>query len=740
MIIKTYNGSSKTAVDKKTGTNGTKPAGSKKTSKLTRKKVLTAIGYLLCAGVMVGSVLMVVVCMYLVNVTKNDEDMLNLTNLKLSFTSVIYYQDRDTGEYKEYQRLDDVENRIWVNLDDMPDNIKNAFIAVEDRNFYNHHGVNFVRTFAAMINEYTPLKLFGSKQGASTITQQLVKNLTNDKSGSGVSGAMRKAREIFRAYILEKQYSKDEILEAYLNTIGLGNNNWAGVQVAANNYFGKDVKDLTLAECASIAVITKNPSQYNPIDNPDANIERRNYALQSMLDRGMISEEDYNRAVAEELHLDQSIHESSTVYSYFTDMVIDRVVSDLMTEYDMTRSEATYYLYNSGLKIYSTVNPTVQSAMEDVMSNKDGIYPTTVNTKKNKDGTTTEQTPQAAMISLDYNGGIVAVVGGLGEKTENRVLNRAVDSVRQTGSTMKPIGAYALAIEYQYLNYSSGLYDDYVFMMPDEDKPGQLKEWPRNYVGAGIYSQVAVPLVHAVKRSLNTCAVRALKMVGVDASYDFLVNSLHITSLTEDDKDYGPLALGSMTHGISPLEMAAAYAIFGNGGKYTTPHCYTTVEDSSGEIILEKKVNSVQAISSQTSYIMNRVMTQVLNSADGRGTGQGLATNRMESLGKTGTTSDDKDHWFIGLTPYYVTASWLGYDDPATLTVRHYATHPPTVAWRKVMNVSQRDLEYKSFDVPNGIVVRDFCVDTGMLANDNCPTREKGYYTEDNMPDVCQSH
>ena len=205
MIIKTYNGSSKTAVDKKTGTNGTKPAGSKKTSKLTRKKVLTAIGYLLCAGVMVGSVLMVVVCMYLVNVTKNDEDMLNLTNLKLSFTSVIYYQDQDTGEYKEYQRLDDVENRIWVNLDDMPDNIKNAFIAVEDRNFRNHHGVNFLRTFAAMINEYTPLKLFGSKQGASTITQQLVKNLTNDKSGSGVSGAMRKAREIFRAYILEKQ-------------------------------------------------------------------------------------------------------------------------------------------------------------------------------------------------------------------------------------------------------------------------------------------------------------------------------------------------------------------------------------------------------------------------------------------------------------------------------------------------------------------------------------------------------
>lgn len=692
----------------------------------------------MCIGIMLGCVGAVLVSMYLVDVTKNDGDSLNLTNLKLSFTSIVYYEDRETGEYKEYQRLDGEENRVWVALDDIPDHVKNAFIAVEDKDFYKHHGVNFVRTFAAMINEYTPIKLFSSKQGASTITQQLVKNLTDDRDGSGIAGALRKVREIFRALVLEKQYSKDEILEAYLNTLRLSYR-WGGVQAGANYFFGKNVSDLTLAEAASLAGITKNPYEYNPYEFPEKNIQRRNDILYFMFEQELITEEEYNAALEEELVLNNSIQQNSAVYSYFTDMVIDQVIDDLMVEYDMTKSEATSYLYNGGLRIYSTVDPNVQSAMEKVMKNdpyyKDGR--TLFSTKENKytkGGEEYTQTPEAAMVSVDYEGGIVGVVGGLGEKTENRVLNRAVDSIRHTGSSMKPIGAYAPALEYHYINYSTAIYDDYCWMEPDDKHPGQEREWPRNYNGK--YSKVPVPVVHAIKKSLNTVAVRTLERLTPEASYDFLTNSLHISSLTSTDIGYSQLALGGMTYGISPLEMAAAYTIFGNSGKYITPYCYTTVEDSNGEVILETRTTTVQAISEETAYIMNRALRQVLVD----GTGAGLGTKRMDSVGKTGTSSDDKDHWFVGVTPYYSTAVWYGYDEPAELVIRDYGAHAPTLAWRNVMDDCQKNLEHKSFKVPKGVVQMEFCRANGCIANANCPDREIGYYTEDNLPPVCTEH
>ncbi len=696
---------------------------------------MVVIGYVCCVGVMVGSVVAVALAWYLADVTKNDETNLTLTNLQLSLTTIIYCQDPVTGEYQEYQRLGGDENRIWVDLEDIPDHVKNAFIAVEDKNFYKHHGVDFFRTFAAMINEYTPIKIFNSKTGASTITQQLVKNLTNDNEGEGLGGAFRKIREIFRAYILEKQYSKDEILEAYLNTLRLSNN-WAGVQAGANNYFGKDVKDLTIAEAASLAGITKNPSVYNPYTHPENNIERRDDILFFMNEQGYITDEEYNSALQEELVLNDNYVETSRENSYFTDMVIDWVVKDLMEQYDLTREEATDRIYNDGLKIYSTVNPKLQSAMEKVMLNEDGRYPTPEanSTKKDENGDYIKQTPQAAMVTVDYNGGIAGVVGGLGEKEGDRVLNRAVDSVRQTGSTMKPIGAYALALEYHYINFSYTLYDDYVEERKDE-ATGQMKPWPRNY--SGTYSNTQITVRQGIAKSLNTIAVRTLRLLTPQASYDFLTNSLHITSLDPvKDVDYSPLALGGMTTGISPLEMAAAYAIFGNSGKYIKPYCYTTVEDSTGEIILETKVTSVQAISEQTAYIMNRLLKGSLAAG---GTASGLACRRMDSVGKTGTTSDDKDHWFMGLTPYYCTASWYGYDDPVPLTVR-FNSHPPTTAWRDVMDEAQRDLPAKDFAVPRGVISRSYCAETGNIANANCPNQLTGYYTEDNMPPVCQTH
>ena len=691
---------------------------------------------------MAGSAVLVALTSYLVNVTRNDGEMLNLTNLKLSLTSIIYYQDAETGEYKEYQRLDGSENRIWVDLEDIPQHVKDAYIAVEDKDFYDHHGVDIVGTVAAMVNEYTPIKLFSSKRGASTITQQLVKNLTNDNDGSGIEGAFRKLREIYRAFVLEKQYTKDEILEAYLNTIRLSHN-WAGVQAGANNYFGKDVSELTYAEAASIAGITKNPSVYNPYSHPENNLDRRDDILYFMNQQGKLADEDYEAALQEELVLNQEIRSKSFVNSYFTDMVIDQVTEDLMAQYNLTRGEASNMIQNNGLKIYSTVNPTLQAAMEQVMLNEPDskgrtLFPIKENTYTDPaTGEKVTQTPQAAMVSVDYTGAVVAVVGGLGEKTEDRVLNRAVDSLRQTGSTMKPIGAYAPALEYDYIHFSTALFDDYVKEIDDDENLGQKRQWPQNY--SREFSMTQIPVVTGIAKSLNTIAVRTLMMLGTDASYDFLTNSVGISTLYDSDRDLGPLALGSMTEGVSPLEMAAAYAIFGNGGKYTEPYCYTTVEDSSGEVILETKVTSVQALSEETAYIMNRALKTVLQ----YGTGAGLAPKRLDAVGKTGTTSDNKDHWFIGVTPYYSTATWWGYDKPAELSV-NYTTHPPTTAWRNVMNIAQAELPSKSFPTSKDVEMLNYCPITGNIANANCPDQKPGYYKkstiESNFVVVCQAH
>ncbi len=336
------------------------------------------------------------------------------------------------------------------------------------------------------------------------------------------------------------------------------------------------------------------------------------------------------------------------------------------------------------------------------------------------------------MVSIDYEGKIVGVVGGLGEKTGDRSLNRAIDSRRPIGSTMKPIGVYAPAIDYGIINYSTAIEDNYFDMRIDE-KTGQEKPWPRNYNGQ--YTEANIPVVNAIAKSLNTIAVKTLDMLGVSNSYHFVKDTLHVTGLEPSDEAIAPMSLGSVTIGISPLEVAAAYAMFGNAGKYTTPHCYTTVEDAEGNVILETKVTTVQAISEETAYIMNRALRQVIV----EGTARGLGTNRLDSVGKTGTTSDDKDHWFVGLTPYYCTATWWGYDDQIPLTV-NYRTHPPTTAWRNVMNVAQANLPSKSFPTSNNVVVREFCDDSGDLASPACPTKKQGYYTEDNMPGVCLIH
>ncbi len=748
---------------------------------------------MLCLGIMAVSVVAVAISSYLAKTTVNDEAELNLDDIKLSYTSAIYVRDTATGEYYEYHKLIGDENREWVELKDIPDQVQNAFIAAEDENFWTHSGFSFKRNVFAVLNELS-YKLTGSylgsgiKQGASTIDQQLIKNITFDDADEGSEGYMRKVREIFRAFMLEKRFSKEMILEAYLNVIRLTGIT-AGVEAGSQAYFGKSVSELSLVEAASLACITNNPTKYNPWNNPEDHMDRRNYVLDCMWNAGYIdSEAAYKAArsmdVNEYLYddddaevLDETTEEGETTgnkivqvtdpetgelvskvvpytsnNSWFVDQVLDDVTEDLMEQYGWDRSTASDYIFNNGLKIYCTMVPEVQEAMEEVMANAE-MFPMpeaqAIDQQGNKlfdeNGEPIMITPQAGMACVNYAGELVGIVGSLGTKTEDRAFSRASDAARPIGSTMKPIGAYALGIENDYITYSTMLPDTPIQVPaskldPDAEDPNEPVDWPRNYAGTPSGNNYTV--ADALARSLNTIAVHVGQMVTPQNSYEFVSSSLQISTLYyPHDVDLGPMVLGSLTEGISPYELAGAYMIFGNGGKYTTLHSYTSVEDRTGEVVLEPVVTTVQAISEETAMIMNKMLQGVLRS-DG-GTGNGLyVRGDMESAGKTGTTSDDKDHWFVGLTPYYVTATWWGYDDQIQLQWKQYGKHPPTLAWRAVMEAAQAELEYKAFPASENVEAIAYCADSGCKAGSACPNQLIGYYkTEGRQPDeICSVH
>ncbi len=754
-----------------------------------------------CFGVIAGSIVAVMVSLYVVEATSEDDALLDLGSLKLSYTTILYAKNPTTGEYEEYERLVDDENRIWVNYDDISQNMINAITAVEDDSFWEHSGVNYVRTVAAAVNEYTPFAILGGgTQGASTITQQLVKNITNENEVD----AMRKIREIFRAMALENRYSKEVIMEAYLNVFRLSGN-IAGVEAASNIYFGKTASELSVTEAAMIAGITQSPVAYDPYNNPENCLERRNTVIYHMYRVGFLSEEEYDFAVEQPLGListsepvtteivvetedgelvetteeealenavegeetaeettsdvtvsvddDGNIIRTKSVYSWYTDMVIGDVIDDFVNNQGMTREAASDLVYNGGLRIYLPIDLTLQESMDELYTDPAmyrEFYPE-METEKvdfnnelilDENGETILVTPQIAMVSVNMKGEIVAVVGGFDEKQDDRVLNRAVDSVRQTGSTMKPIGSYAPALDYNYIYYSKTYVDSPLPASPETgDKP-----WPTNYGNTTSGNHITVQ--SAIARSLNTIAVRVLDQFGVETSFDFLTESLQISSLYESlemngqimtDVGLAPLALGAMTEGIAPVEMAAAFSIFGNGGKFTTPHSYTSIEDFNGELVMEPVVTTTQAIKPETAMIMNKMLETVLTQAGG--TGYGMAPERIPAVGKTGTTSDDKDHWFIGVTPYYSTATWWGYDDPQELPWKgsDYDIHPPTRAWEWVMNDAQADLEFMAFPTSENVVEMAYCTTSGMLAADGCP-RATGYYNRDSLPPVCTSN
>ncbi len=689
--------------------------------------------------------------------TRNDFLWLNLDDIPYKTETVFYATDTATGEQVEYFTLPCLQDKTYVDGSEIPDDLRHAFVAIEDKDFYDHSGVDLKRTIFAVLNEvkYTLTGSYiggdeGRKQGASTIDQQLIKNLTRDDDDSSMAGYLRKLREIWRAWRLDANYSKEEILNAYMNTISFTGNT-AGAGTEAQKLFGKPVSQLSLAECASIAAITRNPARYNPVSHPDEHLLRRDYVLAQMLDQEYITQAQYDTAVAEPLNLNYTGENERPQYvtSYFTDALLDELTTDLITEYSLSRREATNLIYNGGLRVDTTVAPSLQAAMEAELESA-AVYPrpgkqthgplktdeglSILDDDQNEVNGDYTAYPEAAMVSLTYNGGVAAVVGGLGEKQISRGFNRGMSAVRQVGSTMKPIGPYVLGIEKNLITWSTPVPDTALGPMTDEKTGITVESWPANVTNT--YTNQDMLVCDAFAHSVNTVAVRIGDKVGARNIYNFITEELSIGTIVKGDAKLGPMVLGSSTYGIAPVDMAKAYAMFGNGGYVPTVHCYTATKSGSGNSILQKGVTETKAVDENTAWVVNRLMRQVLTNGTAAGNS---VPGDMDSVGKTGTTSDNRDHWFIGLTPYYVTASWYGYDENLALAVDN-RNHPPTLAWRNVMQKAQNGLPYRDFQQPSGVAQYQYCTVSGAAAGANCPAATGWYKTGNGPIGSCPVH
>jgi penicillin-binding protein 1A len=622
---------------------------------------------------------------YIVSV-KNGEPKIDLDSYKNSQdqTSIIYAYDSNNKPV-EIATLHGTENRIWVSIDTMPKSLQHAFVALEDKRFYTHHGVDWKRTIGAIVKYHLT-------QGGSTITQQLIKNLTDENQ---VSFA-RKFNEILYALNLEQNYSKNDILEAYLNTIPLGSGCY-GVQTASQKYFGKDVKDLTIAECATLAAITKAPTKYNPLLHPENNKKRRDICLKAMYDQGYITKSEYEQAVNEDIVFTNSKNyvasgdteettaatdEDNKINSWYVDYVIDSVIDDFEAS-GYSKSEAVRLVYYGGLKIYSAEDIDVQAKMDDIYTNRTAVVSEPTKTETGDESGNNKKV-QSAMIVLDYTGRVVGLEGGLGPKTVNRGYNRATDAKRQPGSSIKPLSCYAPAMEKGQITYYSKI-ENYAIVVN-----GEL--WPQNYGGSKGESGSYVTTQYAVAHSLNTTAVRVLKKYGVKNSLNFMIKKLHFTTLVTEgantDANLSSLGVGGMSYGVKPIEMAAAYEMFGNGGYYYAPYCYYKVTNYSGDnVYLTKKSTKEKVISPNTAETMNKIMQTVVT----EGTGVGYGVKNFTTFMKTGTTSDNRDKWCCGGTPYYVAACWYGYD--ANDVITNAGGNPAGRQWAAVMNAIHQGLD-----------------------------------------------
>ena len=685
-------------------------------------------------------------------------------------------------------------NRTYVTIDEIPKDLQHAFVAIEDERFYKHNGIDLRGIIRA---GFTGIISGGEKmQGASTITQQLLKNnyfTTWTKEATLLDSVNRKIQEQYLAVQLEKVEDKDTILENYLNTINLGQNT-LGVEAASERYFNKSVSELTLSEDAAIAAITQNPSKYNPITNPKDNASRRKKVLKKMLDLGYINQSEYDEALEDNLYdriqIVNAQNESSASTSYFVDALTDEVVNDLVDQKGYTEAQAYQMLYSGGLTINSTQDSNIQTICEEEVNNnanysdhvlysfsyrltvtkKDGTYQNyseqtmltyyqaqnpnyDINFSSQEEcdqaieqykseimeegdtiaegGETITYTlqPQAAISVIDQaTGHVVALVGGRGDKTASKTLNRATNITRQPGSCFKIIGCYAAALDAGGLTLAS-VQDD----APTSYANGTpLHNYDNRYRGF-------TTIRDAIISSMNVVTVKNLTQIGTGLGFEY-AEALGISTLEPGDNNQ-TLCLGGLTHGVTDLELTASYATIANGGDYNKPVFYTQVLDHNGNVILDNTQNtSKEVLKDTTAWLLTNAMQDVITS----GTGSGAGLSNMPTAAKTGTTTKNRDTVFAGYTPYYTAAVWGGYDDNTEQTYTAYAK----LIWHSVMQRIHENLPRKEFTQPSGIVTAQVCKKSGKLAIEGvCDADPRGsmvyteYFDKDSVPkETCDHH
>ena len=617
------------------------------------------------------------------------------------------------------------EKRKIITLDEMSDYLPKAYVAIEDERFYSHHGVDWKRTAGAIFNT---IFRGSSSYGGSTITQQLVKNITEDNESQGLAGIYRKIREWAKAYQVERMISKDQILELYLNILFVGGEgNLHGVELGAEYYFNKSAKDLSLAECAFMAGINNSPSSYNPFDTSTDNTEkiknRTKTVLGKMLELGFIDQGKYDEAIAEVdngLNFQKGDVSTSSNYSYHTDAVLDQVINQVMEERNVTRPIAENYVYSSGLTIYSTVDNNIQTRLEEEYKNEKYIKSGRV---KDGNGNLINEHTQSGMAIVDYKtGNVVAVAGGLGEKSGSG-WNRATQMKKQTGSSIKMIADVVPGLEEGIITPSTRYMDE-------------KTDFGNNYIPKNDdkYDNKSMDIREFIRRSKNIPAVKIMKELTPKKSLEYL-QKMGLSSLDEKDDEVLALAIGGMTHGASPLEMASAYGTIANDGVYITPTFYTKVVDSNGNTVLTPNQEETRVFSEQTAYLAKQIGMEPTKSG---GTATYCAMKGMDVVAKTGTTDNNNDRWLCGFTPYYAAATWFGYDNNEE--VKWSGTNPAGQIWDAVMTDIHKDLEGKTFERPNGIVEETVCRATGCLATTGCTDTYTEIFAANHLPEQCQGH
>ncbi len=736
----------------------------KKSSKKKQKMMKTVGNTLMIVGTTVSSMLLILVIMicivvtvvtvYVLDFADNGFDA-DLKQAEMDFVSYVYAYD-ENGQEVEVRRITAGENRIWVDYEDISPNVINAIVATEDKRFWEHKGVDWSRTAYALAADVFGLS--GEGQGGSTITQQLIKNITADDEQTWE----RKLREIFRALSLEEKYTKIDILESYMNRVPYSGT-VCGVGAAAQYYFGKDIKDVTIAEAAILAGIIKNPRSRSPYADLEACKERQQTALYNLYEQGYITLKEYEEAKVEQVQFAKVVYgdafgyvdprsletepdeeenpddiedeegyeayrwdEYEVTQNWYVDAALRQVIQDYADLKGITFTSAKTEIYGGGYKMYLNMDMKMQNYLEEKY--RDPLIAVSSYNKNAK----SEDLIQSACVVMDYTGTVLALVGGLGDKPGNDCFNRATMAKRAPGSTMKPISVYSTAVQQNLITYSTMIPDKSI-PRPSEKDPKKVDYWPNNFANAGNDGSL-MPVWQAVQASRNTVAVRVTQMLTPQVCYNQLTQNLGITTLTKDDIALSPMSFGAVTEGITLLELTAAYQIFGNGGIYYEPMLYSRVIDSKGNVILSQDFYGTQAIDDDTAWITNRMMRTVVT--DPTGSGRFTDFGKVEVVGKTGTSNDEKNLVFMGLTPEHVTATWLGFDDGRKITGADHHRYCSQI-WHSVMvGIEDTKVENK-FKAEESTVERKYCAKTGLLASADCESTRIGYYRKDNLPSFC---